>query len=140
LLGDELSALALHLWVIAGRNTVPSAELMRSDRFLSTAEWHRNKDLLAEMLDDEQWERLPILYHNVETFRYRLTVDQPGTELEPGRALGLFQMTEEAAQAAFLLTGVHPTLGGDDPEQRLILTDLEGNPIPVEPERHPPDL
>ena len=129
IVADELLTLADHLQIVALQGYNPSAALMQSDRFLATSEWHRNKDLLAERLNDDEWTRLslPVFYHNVEFFRIRLVRNQTGKSFEGDELRRIVDMFTQAQEIANELTGI--SMSPTDPDIRTIVTDSEGRPV-----------
>jgi hypothetical protein len=126
IVADELQTLSGHLFIVGMEARFPADALVQSASFLPLAEWRRNKDVLAELLDDDEWQSLPVLYGNIEAFRYRLH-HEAGEEFRERDRRRVMEMSAQAEALASRLAGVK-----DEPEPgvRSIITDLEGRPVP----------
>jgi len=123
---DELLTISGHLTLLIQQGYSPSNKLMQTDSYIPLAEWGRNKDLLAEMLSDHNWESLPILYHNISMFRLGMVHQPESMELDEGRVRRLVDMITQAQAMAEILIPSEP-----DPDVRIYTFDAQGHHIPA---------
>ncbi len=95
---------------------------LQSPSFIPTHERGQQRAALAESLQQDVWDGLPPLYHNVERLRARFVVrpSDPLFDLDRAR---IMERAEQAAVAAKLLNAV------GEPHRAIVITDDRGRPV-----------
>jgi hypothetical protein len=94
LLSDEIDTLKLNFEGLVTRKKTPRTPI--GLHYLPSAEWDRQKGVIARLPDGDVWKDLAILYHNAKALRERVLSEGPDAALPENVLSQLPEHVDEA--------------------------------------------